>query len=260
MSAIYSIPIIANGLTDTAGQPLSQGQLVITATNELDQEISYQPSGFGHAITGSAKFPIRNGTVAGFSLPDPAHTNPLNIRYRFTVVGPGGRSMAYPGIIISRNAPDGVSFDFGYWVPSNVSSLPMQSMVVGPTGPAGPQGPAAAPTVSYFVSSAVSAYTAVVSVNGQVVTASNANAAHLGRVIGLATNSATNGQSVAIQYTGAISYNGWNWPDTRPVFVDANGALTQTPPTSPAVFSQVIGIPINSTTVLVQIQPPIALA
>lgn len=73
--------------------------------------------------------------------------------------------------------------------------------------------------------------------------------------VGLVDGGALAGASVNIQYEGPITNVGWNWALNLPVFVGANGALTQTPPTSG--YMQVLGYPLSPTTLLIDIEEPI---
>lgn len=124
----------------------------------------------------------------------------------------------------------------------------------GPPGPPGPAGQAVS-TIPVTAASTISAYTGVALVNGDAVQADSTQVGQQGNVIGIATNGANAGGSVTVQYAGPLEYNGWNWTLGTPVFLGPNGVLTQQPPSSG--FSQVIGIPVNPTTLLVQMQPAI---
>jgi hypothetical protein len=94
-------------------------------------------------------------------------------------------------------------------------------------------------------------------VDGVPVRADSADATQAGNVAGIASNSVQAGGDLDIQFSGAITNSGWNW-NNGPVFLGPSGTLSQTAPT--VGFCQIIGIPINPTTLLVQLQPPVVLA
>lgn len=78
-----------------------------------------------------------------------------------------------------------------------------------------------------------------------------------GAVIGISGNAALAGSLVRIQTDGDISEPSWNWIVGKPVFNGLNGLLTQT---SPSVgYALVIGLAIESTTVLISVKQPIVL-
>lgn len=75
--------------------------------------------------------------------------------------------------------------------------------------------------------------------------------------IGVATSGAVFGAELQIQYSGPVAFTGWSFTTGLPVFVGSGGVLTQTAPTSG--YLQVIGYPLSPTTLLIDIQDPIAL-
>lgn len=75
--------------------------------------------------------------------------------------------------------------------------------------------------------------------------------------IGVATAGAAPGAELSIQYSGPLTFTGWNFTTGLPVFVGAGGVLTQTAPTSG--YLQAVGYPLTSTSLLVDIQDPISL-
>ena len=126
----------------------------------------------------------------------------------------------------------------------------------GVPGPAGPAGQAVS-TTPVIAAATISAYTGVALANGDAIQADSTQAAQRGNVLGVATNGANAGGGVNVQYAGPLEYNGWNWTLGEPVFLGAAGVLTQAVPTSG--FSQILGIPLNPTTLLIQMQPAIGL-
>lgn len=127
----------------------------------------------------------------------------------------------------------------------------------GPPGPPGPAGQAVS-TQDLTASSTISAYTVVALSNGQAAIADSSIPSQIGNVIGVSKNGAAQGATVTVQYGGPVTYNGWDWTLGLPVFVGTTGRLTQTSPSSG--FNQIIGFPINSTTLLVLLQSPTLIA
>lgn len=109
-------------------------------------------------------------------------------------------------------------------------------------------------TLTLTASTNISGYTAVATSNGQAVTASSSQPAP---VVGIATGGALAGSPLTVQYEGPISDTSWEWTFNQPIFIATNGVLTQTAPT--AGYSQIIGYPINATSLLIDIQAPITL-
>lgn len=77
------------------------------------------------------------------------------------------------------------------------------------------------------------------------------------KVLGLTTGAVSTGASATVQTFGSITENTWNWTVGEPVFLSTNGLLTQTIPTTG--YRLIIGIPITTTTLFVDISEPIIL-
>jgi hypothetical protein len=136
-------------------------------------------------------------------------------------------------------------------------SAPTATVPSGQTTPATP--PPGSPistvaTLNLTASTNISGLTAVATSNGQAVTASSSQAAP---VVGIATGGALAGADVTVQYEGPIADTSWNWTFNQPIFIATNGVLTQTAPTEG--YSQIIGYPINATSLLIDLQAPITL-
>lgn len=90
--------------------------------------------------------------------------------------------------------------------------------------------------------------------------AHNQTLSHSHRVIGVTRGAATSGGDIFVARSGEdITEGSWNWSAGSVIYVGANGALTQTPPTSPAVFSLIIGYAVTATSMHVQVREPIHL-
>ncbi len=128
----------------------------------------------------------------------------------------------------------------------------------GPTGPSGPPGTSIDNAIQATAAQTISANTAVALVNGQLVPAQSGVASQAGNVLGIAQNGGPAGTLVNVQFAGTMTMSSWNWTMGQPIFVGPNGPLTQTAPT--AGFSQVVGVPLSSTTMSIGFQPPILIA
>lgn len=75
------------------------------------------------------------------------------------------------------------------------------------------------------------------------------------RVYGITTHSSVQGELTTVQITGTQTEPSWNWDVTLPVFVGANGTLTQTAPVTGQTL--VVGYPNGPTKLFIDRQPPI---
>jgi hypothetical protein len=123
-------------------------------------------------------------------------------------------------------------------------------------GPPGPPGQTIS-TMIVVAAQTISGYSAVSAVSGQAIPADSSDVSHQGNLLGIAIGGALATAPVTVQFFGSLTYNGWAWTLNHPIFLGTNGALTQTPPTSG--YSQIIGRPITSTSMLVDIQPAVIL-
>lgn len=101
----------------------------------------------------------------------------------------------------------------------------------------------------------------IVTLNGAglLVYASNADIAQAHRIGGISTNAADAGGGVFVQRSGPLEEPSWSWSTSDPVFLGADGALTQVPPAAPdAGFQLVVGFPISATKLFINIGIPVA--
>lgn len=132
---------------------------------------------------------------------------------------------------------------------------------VGEQGPPGPPGQSGAVTASYIAATAVGGHRMVLITTGGVTYASNDTLAHLGRVIGMTTAAANVGDPVPVQAIGELTEPSWNWDTGKPVYLGMNGLLTQAQPVAgAALFSQIVGFPVSTTTLYVTLREPVLLA
>ncbi len=129
----------------------------------------------------------------------------------------------------------------------------------GPRGIQGPPGPAGGATTVTVGAQALSGHSVVaVDAAGLLVKADCTVAAQRGAVVGLLANAYAPGDQAVVQTAFTLEHSGWSWAP-GPVFVGAAGQLAQSVPPG-AVFTQVVAHALAPTLVLVDIQPPIAIA
>jgi hypothetical protein len=128
--------------------------------------------------------------------------------------------------------------------------------IPGPQGRQGEPGPAGGASVQRTAGSNLSALLAVYELGGVVRALSADDAVHIDLMLGITLTAAQAGEPVNVQRLGAIEDSGWNWEPGR-VFLGANGALTQTPPTSG--FDVLIGSATSPTRIALNLQDPISL-
>ena len=85
----------------------------------------------------------------------------------------------------------------------------------------------------------------------------SATPSHAAAFLGVTQGAASMGATATIQRTGTLTEGSWSWTPWLPVFVGANGTLTQSAPSSG--FSLVVGVALSATSILIRPQPPIAL-
>ena len=129
----------------------------------------------------------------------------------------------------------------------------------GPPGPQGPAGPAGSDTLTRNASGAIGGQRLVIGNSDETVSYADAtNSAHLGKILGLSTNAANDGEAVTVLLSGYTEFGGWSWNTSLPIYASTNGLLTQTPP-SGSGFSQVVAMAETATRIFVRLREPIAL-
>lgn len=81
-----------------------------------------------------------------------------------------------------------------------------------------------------------------------------ADDATLDLVIGISSGAAAQGDLVEYVASGPMDEGGWNWTPGGPIFVGANGVLTQSEPVGPL---KRVGTAVTSTRLAVDLQPTI---
>lgn len=93
--------------------------------------------------------------------------------------------------------------------------------------------------------------------DGKLYYADNTNLDHVHSVLGITTGAANAGADCQVRTYGSITEPTWSWTDNRPVFLSANGHLTQSKPTTGFLLR--IGFPRSATTLFVDIEEPVKL-
>jgi hypothetical protein len=128
----------------------------------------------------------------------------------------------------------------------------------------GPQGPPGEPTTyRYIAGETLSGHRVVaLSTSNHVLYASNTNTSQLNTVLGITTGAALGGEYVNVKFAGMLVEPTWNWAPGLPVYLGANGVLTQTIPTleNGSLFILYMGNPITPTTLYINIKIPIILS
>ena len=129
----------------------------------------------------------------------------------------------------------------------------------GPEGKRGPQGPAGGVTLVPVGPAAISGHSAVaVNADGELIPADCTQVPHRGAVLGVVSDAYVAGADAEVKTGFPMEHLGWTW-SPGPIFVGASGQLVQALPPG-AAFSQVVGLALSPTRVLVDLQPPIAIA
>lgn len=92
---------------------------------------------------------------------------------------------------------------------------------------------------------------------GKMIYADKDTLSHIFKVYGLTTSSAVVDGNVSIITSGDYSNNTWSWDLTKPIFLSNSGELTQTAPTTG--FSIIVGYPVTTTKMFIDIKGPIKL-
>ena len=94
--------------------------------------------------------------------------------------------------------------------------------------------------------------------DGQIGYASNTNPAHVHAPVWITTGAAANGAAVEAVAYGPLTEPSWNWTP-GPVFLGADGLLTQIPPVAPAFLTQ-IAVATRATELFIDRNPSIVLS
>lgn len=135
-------------------------------------------------------------------------------------------------------------------------------VTAGQQGPAGPVGEAGDSVIRKAAARTMSGHRAVIFDGaGWADYASATNPRHVGRFAGISLGAALEGDFVYLRAAGEVIESSWSWDVDTPVFLGADGHLTQSPgDTAGAVFTQVVGVPTSPTSLFISPGQPITLA
>ncbi|MDP2786260.1 MAG: hypothetical protein Q8O38_16955 [Sulfurimicrobium sp.] len=123
----------------------------------------------------------------------------------------------------------------------------------GPPGPQGIPGPTGGSALQYLAGIALGGHRMVVLDDaGLAIYADKSIPAHAGKVLGMTTGAANPGELATIQTGGEMTEPSWSWLLNQPIYLGANGLLTQTPPVTG--ISLIVGFPITATKVFISIK------
>ena len=124
----------------------------------------------------------------------------------------------------------------------------------------GPQGPAGDTTITLPAGAAVSGHRIIAWENGEARHADPTLLTDGRRVIGVSLNAALTGDPVTVRQSGLVVDASLALTPGWPVYLGANGALTQIPPASPGAAYQLrVGSALAADTLLVGLSRPISL-
>ncbi|MBD2489009.1 hypothetical protein [Aulosira sp. FACHB-615] len=113
-------------------------------------------------------------------------------------------------------------------------------------------------TTGYIAATSLLAYRMVtLNTSGEVIYADNINPDHIASVWAINKTSVATGQTVTGQTFGEVENLAWSWTPQDPIFLGANGTLTQIPPTTGFVL--IVGWAMTATKMFITIKQAIAL-
>lgn len=98
----------------------------------------------------------------------------------------------------------------------------------------------------------------VVAIGSQIAYADNTIAAHSSIVTGISTQAVLSGATLNVTISGEVSEGSWNWSLDKPIFLTANGLMTQTAPNTGFLLQ--VGYPTTITSMIVDIKTAIVLS
>lgn len=163
-------------------------------------------------------------------------------------------------VIILEPAPMQITVEVAAEQPINVvleqTAVPI-AMSMSTPGPTGPAGPAGSSSVAKTAAQALSGHRLVsITAADEVDYADSSDGSAL-RVLGMTTGSAEAGAQVGVLLSGEISEPSWDWSLDVPIYLGAEGRLTQVQPTTGYLLQ--VGLPLSATNVLLDVRMPIAL-
>jgi hypothetical protein len=112
--------VSASNITDLNQNKLAAGQLCFLVTDQNDNPISISVGGGGQTLKRPFCSTVAAGSVAAFTVPNPAATSPAGIYYRVTVkdTSTGLEVLRYTQVTFS-----GATFNFDAYAPTNLGNF-----------------------------------------------------------------------------------------------------------------------------------------
>jgi len=135
-------------------------------------------------------------------------------------------------------------------------SAPIHFGLKGESGAQGIPGPPGGVTLQYPAAIPLGGHRMVVlNSEEQAIYADNTNLSHARKVLGMTTGATSAGDMATIQTGGEMTEPSWNWTLDSPIFLAADGLLTQTQPASG--LSMVVAFPITQTKIFLNLREPL---
>lgn len=164
-----------------------------------------------------------------------------------------------PALVVFENAPTAVVVADGdvVTIVDHVTTV-VEVAAVGPQGPAGED---ASFVVSKVAASTLGGHRMVI-LNGdnKATYADNTTITHRNLLFGLTLGAADADDEVEIQTSGEVVELSWSWTPQQPIWLGANGLLTQTVPVAPAVFRRIIAFAATATRIVLGFKEPITIS
>lgn len=121
---------------------------------------------------------------------------------------------------------------------------------VGPSGPAGDIG-----LIDLTAATVLSGHRAITTnSDGEAIYADKNTPSHVGKVLGVCIHAAVAGAIITVKTFGVLTESSWNWTPGGSIYLNANGILTQTPPTTG--FSLELAYALTPTAIFISLKQP----
>ena len=141
---------------------------------------------------------------------------------------------------------------------------PVQELVLltdaqqGPPGPPGATGQAGVSYVTFKARGPIGGHRAVCAAfSGYVKYSDSRDVAGASSVVGISLHAAEDGDFINVANSGELIEPSWNWTQDLPIFVGAEGVLTQAPPDTG--FQLVVAVATSANSALLSIKQPIVI-
>lgn len=132
--------------------------------------------------------------------------------------------------------------------------------IPGPQGPKGEKGDIGLPGTgnsTVVIANELIGGGRVIAIDNEIpIYASNNNKSIAKKVLGISLGAAEVGSELIIQTSGLMTDPAWNWDVEKPLFLGTNGLIVQEYPAD-ADFLLIVGQPVSSDTIKVNIETPI---